>query len=109
MEYTEENYQILKSALKDCQDYLLKLETIPDGGTCNLDSNVIDFTGWKIKDIRRLSSESGVSFSEWEKGSRFINFRGIRGMANLRNYLVESADKHLKMNGVECCIFYQMD
>ena len=114
MKYTPENYDILVSALKDTQKHILSLDPIPDKGTCNMDANVIDFTGWPIAKVRKLQLDSGVYFSDkltsrWWKGSRFINFRGVHGMANRRNFIVESADKHLKMSGAECCIYYQMD
>ena len=85
-----------------------------DWGTCNLDSVVIDFTGWRSTAIEKLSEDTGVrisyKLSSWMwKGCCFISFPAD-GMANNRTRMVEAAYKSLKEFGIEeARMYYQMD
>lgn len=85
-----------------------------DGGTCNLDSVVIDFTGWRSTAIEQLASETGIYIgtklsSRMWKGCCFIHF-AMDGMGNNRTRMVEAAYKSLKESGIEeARMYYQMD
>lgn len=84
-----------------------------DGGTCNLDSIVIDFTGWRQTSIQALAEKTGVTISDklsgwmW-KGSCFVNIP-TNGQGNNNTRMVEAAVKKLKELGLPASTYYQMD
>jgi hypothetical protein len=83
-----------------------------DGGTCNLDTVLIDFTGWKQTDIDKLVYQSGIRIgnrmSGWHKGSRFV-WTSIHGQGNGRSRMVEAAANKLKELDIPASVWYQMD
>ena len=84
-----------------------------DGGTCNLDAVVIDFTGWRQTSIQSLAQKAGVQIGEklsgwmW-KGSCFVNIP-TEGQGSNNTRMVEAAVKKLKELGLPATTYYQMD
>lgn len=84
-----------------------------DGGTCNMDAVVIDFTGWRQTAIHAVAEKSGVHIGEklsgwmW-KGSRFVDIP-TNGQGNNNTRMVEAAVKKLKEMGLPASAYYQMD
>lgn len=101
----------LAKAINETQLELKKI-VVNDGGTCNMDTVIFDFSEWKSKDFNKLLSICNITFGDkmkrWHKGYRFVLFN-TDGMANLRNAQVEFAKKYLCDKGFECSIWYQMD
>jgi hypothetical protein len=83
-----------------------------DGGTCNLDTVIINFTGWKQSDISTLASLSGIQIGDkmngWHKGYRFV-WTSIHGQGNGRSRMVEAAASRLKELEIPASVWYQMD
>lgn len=83
-----------------------------DGGTCNLDSVVIDFSGWNRKSIAKVSELSGVEISEkltsLYKGFCFVSIP-LHGQANTRTRMAEAANRKLRELGIPSSIYYHMD
>lgn len=84
-----------------------------DGGTCNLDSVIIDFTGWRKTAIRALAEKAGVEIGEklsgWAwKGCCFVNIP-TTGQGSNNTRMVEAAVKKLKEMGLPASTYYQMD
>lgn len=109
----EKNIEAIAGALREANEYIQQFRSIEDRGTCNMDSVVIYFTGWRQKDVDVLMEASGVDIgdklsSKYWKNGRFINF-DISGQANRRNKMVEEANKFLKQKGIDSSIYYQMD
>lgn len=104
-----EKYSIaIKEATMTCK----AAETKEDGGTANLDSVVIDFTGWRSTSIKKVEQSAGVHIGEklsglW-KGCCFIDFP-VAGQGNCRTEMVKAAEKKLKEHGIPAMIYYQMD
>lgn len=67
-----------------------------DGGTCNLDSMIVDFKGWREKDVQELSKQTGLyisgPLSGWHKGFRFVDVACV-GQGNNRTRMIEAAKK----------------
>lgn len=84
-----------------------------DGGTCNFDTPVIDFAGWKEKNIMRLQEVSGISIGDkltsrmW-KGCRLI-YTNLDGQGMNRTRMAEAAADHMKAEGLPAMMYYQMD
>ena len=83
-----------------------------DGGTCNLDTLLIDFSGWRQTDVDKVASFSGCSIGDkmsgWHKGCRFV-WTSIHGQGNGRTRMVEAAYNKLKELGIPASVWYQMD
>jgi hypothetical protein len=101
------------NAIKEAVKAADSASVIEDGGTCNLDSVVIDFTGWRQTSIRSLAEKAGVTISDklsgwmW-KGSCFVNIP-TSGQGNNNTRMVEAAVKKLKELGLPASTYYQMD
>lgn len=102
----------IAAALKEAQKAAALASTADDGGTCNLDSVIIDFKGWRQKKIDELIAKSGIgigdALSGWHKGFRFIRFE-VMGQGNNRTRTVKAAKRKLNELGVDASIYYQMD
>lgn len=108
----DKNYiQKLAEAIKETEN-IIKQVKVEDKGSCNLDTVIFDFTGWKSKEINNLALLSGIRISSKLKGYytgyRFLYFN-TNGIANLRTAQVEAAKKHLCDNGFNCSIWYSLD
>ena len=102
----------IATALKEAQKAANEASLPEDGGTCNSDTVIIDFKGWRQKKIDQLMAASGISISDslsgWHKGYRFISF-DISGQGNNRCRMVEAAKRKLKDLGIPASVYYQMD
>jgi uncharacterized protein YqgV (UPF0045/DUF77 family) len=101
------------NAIKEAVKAADSASVIEDGGTCNLDSVVIDFTGWRQTAIRTVAEKAGVEIgdklSSWMwKGSCFVNIP-TNGQGNNNTRMVEAAVKKLKELGLPASTYYQMD
>jgi hypothetical protein len=101
------------NAIKEAAVAAAGASKLEDGGTCNLDSIVIDFTGWRQTAISSVAEKSGVHISDklsswmW-KGSCFVNMP-TNGQGNNNTRMVEAAVKKLKELGIPASTYYQMD
>lgn len=110
---TSDKIQIYADAIKAAQIAANEANQPEDGGTCNMDSVVIDFTGWRDTAIQQVAALSGISIgdklSSWMwKGSCFINFN-VNGQGNNRSRMVEAAHRKLKELEIPASVYYQMD
>jgi hypothetical protein len=48
------------TAIKEAEQSAISADRFEDGGTCNLDTAVIDFKGWRESDVRQVMAVSGV-------------------------------------------------
>lgn len=108
----DNNYiENLAKAINEANIEIKKID-VKDNGSCNMDTVIFDFTGWKAKEFGKLSSLCSVSFGDkmkgWHKGYRFLFFN-TQGIANLRSEQVEFAKKYLCDKGFDCSIWYQLD
>lgn len=84
-----------------------------DGGSCNFDQVMIDFTGWKTTDIEAISGKGSRDISDkyssrfW-KGCCAIDFTQF-GQGSRRTRMAEAAHKVLKAAGLPSHMYYQMD
>ena len=101
------------SGIKEAQIAAINAKGSEDGGTCNMDSVVIDFTGWRSNAIQQVAQLSGVSIGDklsssmW-KGCCFINIY-IEGQGNSSSRMVEAATRRLKELEIPAMTYYQMD
>jgi hypothetical protein len=87
-----------------------------DGGTCNLDSVIINLKGWQQKKVDQINAVwvnnpmVGDKLSGWHKGYRWVNFTTY-GQAERRTRMVEAARKSLKASGLGeiVSVYYAMD
>lgn len=108
-----EKITFLSGAINITSEYLKTLPEVADKGSCNLDTVIVDFTGWRQKDIESLSLITGLNVGDkmtgWSKGYRFVFFK-TSGQAYANTFLVESACKKLKELGVSSAsVWYQLD
>jgi len=101
------------AAIKAAQLAANAVDKSEDGGTCNTDTVVIDFSGWRYNAINKVAQLSGISIgdklSSWMwKGCCFIHFN-TKGQGNNNTRMVEAANKKLKEFGIPSSIYYQMD
>jgi len=89
-----------------------KFSDTEDKGSCNLDTVIVNFSGWRQLDIKRLESMSGFNIGEKMtgiyKGYRFVFFE-VPGQAYRRTIMVEAAKKKLQELDIDCSVWYQMD
>jgi hypothetical protein len=101
------------NAIKEATVAAASVSAKEDGGTCNLDSVVVDFTGWRQTAIRTVAEKAGVEISDkltgwmW-KGSCFVSIP-TNGQGNNNTRMVEAAVKKLKELGLPASTYYQMD
>lgn len=100
-------------AIKQAAKEALTEADAEDGGTCNLDHLVIDFKGWREKDIQEVARLSGIDIGDKYsygiyKGCSSISIP-INGQANRRTRMVEAAKRYLKEQGIEAYVVYMMD
>lgn len=88
-------------------------ENKEDGGTCNLDTVIIDFTGWRKPDIAMLKQKSGIDIGDKMESGIFKGYRFVwtahEGQANLRTRMVVAAYNVLHEAGLPATVWYQMD
>lgn len=100
------------TAIKEAQIAANAVNTGEDGGTCNFDNPVIDFTGWTKKDIEILVSEAGIKIGDKMSGywrnCRKIYF-DLKGQGNNRARMSTAAYKKLKEFGIPALHYQQMD
>lgn len=108
----KEKIESFAQAIKDTQEYIIKIDVENDGGSCNLDTVIIDFTGWKQTDINKLSSLCGVRIGNrmtgCHQGYRFVFFQ-TDGQASRNTFKVEAAKKYLYGLGINAMVWYKMD
>lgn len=101
------------NAIKEATMAAASASALEDGGTCNLDSVVIDFTGWRQTAIHTLAQKAGVTIGDklsgwmW-KGCCFVNIP-TNGQGNNNTRMVEAAVRKLKELGLPASTYYQMD
>ncbi|MCZ4244936.1 hypothetical protein [Pedobacter punctiformis] len=103
----------LANAINETKSFIVNLSSIEDYGSCNLDTVIVDFTGWKQKEIDYLASVCGLRIGEkmngWHKGYRFIFFQ-TNCQASGRTKIVESAAGKLKDLGISSAsVWYKTD
>jgi hypothetical protein len=108
----EELIQKYAAAIQEATIVCKAAEIKEDGGTANLDSVVIDFTGWRSTSIKRIEQLAGIHIGKklsglW-KGCCFIDFP-VTGQGYCRTQMVAAAEKKLKEHGIPAMIYYQMD
>jgi hypothetical protein len=102
------------NAIKEADQAAIRahIDNQEDGGTCNLDTVLIDFTGWKQADIDKLIAQSGIRIGDrmngWHKGSRFV-WTSVHGQGNGRSRMVQAAANKLKELDIPASVWYQMD
>jgi len=84
-----------------------------DGGTCNFDTPILDFKGWKEIEIQKLSQLSGIRIgdkmtSKFWKGCRMIYVQ-MNGQGANRTRMAEAAFKSLQEAALPASMYYQMD
>lgn len=108
----KEEIKNLAKLLKEANQEAQSFKHIEDGGTCNLDSLVINLKGVRKNMIELLESESGFKtskiHSKWWVGYYFV-FLNFSGQGNRNTMMVEKAKKYLAEKGVNCAVYYQMD
>ncbi|NII81703.1 MULTISPECIES: hypothetical protein [unclassified Pedobacter] len=107
------NISDLANVIIETKRFIENLSSIEDSGSCNLDTVIVDFTGWKQKEVDLVASECGLQIGEkmngWHKGYRFIFFK-TNYQASGRTKLVESAALKLKDLGVSSAsVWYKTD
>lgn len=102
----------LASAINEAQSCANKFIDTNDGGSCNLDTVILDFTGWRKQYIDKLISLTGIDIGERMKGIysgyRFVFFQ-TSGQAACRTKMMEAAKERLSELGYECTMWYHMD
>lgn len=104
--------ELMSAALKQAQLSANSYKEIIDSGTCNLDTVIYNFTGWRQSAINDLQNKSGIRIGSkmtgFNAGHRFIFFE-VSGQALQRNMMVEAAKSKLCELGYESAVWYQMD
>jgi hypothetical protein len=99
-------------ALKEANQAALDAKQGDDGGTCNFDTPVLDFTGWRPTQIEVLSRLSGIPVGEkmngYWKNCRFV-WVILEGQANMRSRMAEAAVKKLQAKGLPAHFWQQAD
>jgi len=108
----KEKIEQFANAIKQANEAARAASLPDDGGTCNLDSVVIDFSGWRQTQIDQVQQLSGVQISAklsgmW-KGYCFVQ-TAAHGQANNRTRMVEAAYQKLKELGIPASVYYAMD
>lgn len=81
-----------------------------DGGTCNFDAVCLKLKGWQGAKIKAAAKVAGVGCSEWNLwGSKSWVFPIAAGQADARTDAAEAMRDHLKAQGYEASVYYQMD
>ena len=103
---------IYAEAIKKAAEACKAADTNDDGGTCNLDSVVIDFKGWRETAIEELSRLTGIRIGYKLSGiwnnTRFVSFPA-NGQGNNRTRMVQAAYNSLKNDGLPAFMYYAMD
>jgi len=107
------NINDLANAIIETKNFIENLSSIEDSGSCNLDTVIVDFTGWKQKEVDLVVSACGLQIGEkmngWHKGYRFIFFQTNYQAAGRTNR-VESAAGKLKDLGISSAsVWYKAD
>lgn len=83
-----------------------------DGGTCNFDTPVVNFSGMTQKDVDEVSRISGVrigdKMSGFFKGYRFVSVELV-GQANNRTRMAKAAQETMSAMGIDSMMYYQCD
>lgn len=108
----KEKIALYAEAIKKASQAALESDPVEDGGTCNLDSVTINFTGWRQSHIDELSQLANVQISHklsgFHSGYRFISTPTF-GQANRRTTMVEAANKILRSYNIPSSVYYAMD
>lgn len=105
----------LTAALRTANEIAISESSrVPDNGTCNFDSVVIEarnVRGKKAQVLQAAAAAAGIRVwdGQW-LGQKvwFVNF-DARGQAAARTAGVRAAAESLKQSGIGCHIYYQMD
>lgn len=99
-------------AVNKAQSESNKFKDEKDLGTCNLDTVIIDFSGWRQKSIDRISFNTGIDIGNrmtgLYNGYRFVFFKK-NGFASCRTKMAEIANESLIKDGIKSTVWYQMD
>lgn len=107
------NIDQFAEAIKEAKKAAQEKSNVPDDGTCNMDTVVIDFSGWRQSQVDKLQGMAGVRIGEkmsgiW-RGHRFVWFGSGHGQAARRTAMEEAAHKKLQELGIPSTVWYQMD
>lgn len=109
---TDEVIDFYTKAINEAQKAAANIANVQDGGSANLDTVTIDFTGWRKSSINKLAAKAGIQIGDklsglW-KGSCFVHFE-VTGQGDRRYEEVQAAWKKLQEMGVPASVFYQLD
>jgi hypothetical protein len=100
------------NAIKEADKAAIAAPPVEDRGTCNMDSVMVDFKGWRQKDINQVQALSGIRIGDKMTGIwgayRFVHVN-TKGQADLNTYMAQIAVKKLNELGVKATMWYQMD
>ncbi|MBC9913161.1 hypothetical protein [Chitinophaga varians] len=99
-------------AIKAAEEASLSANKNEDGGTCNIDTVIINFKGWRQANIDQVIKSSGINISSplsgLYKGYRFVNF-SANGQGNNRSRMVIAAKRKLVEMDIPATVYHQMD
>jgi hypothetical protein len=109
----DNKYAKLTAALKKARDAAQLYANTEDGGTCNFDSPAIDYRAMHMSKAKTEEAikAAGLRSFEWNSyGGKRLVICGIgAGQGNRRTRMAEAAYESLKADGMEACMYYQMD
>jgi len=95
-----------------CEAWVNDIRGMEDGGTCNLDSVILNCKGIREPRIKAFNENSkikiGYKHEGFWKAYRYLNFT-TWGQGNLRTEMVQFISEALKTKGYDVSVYYHMD
>jgi hypothetical protein len=112
MKKSKEEIEKLTTAIAEANKKIAYFDCYPDSGSCNLDTVIVDFTGWSKRDIETISNTSGVTIgnkmSGFWSGCRFLFFGG-GSQGSRRTKIAEACAGVIKSFGFSANVWYESD
>lgn len=112
---TNEEIKRLAKLIKEAEAVAQQAKA-EDIGTCNLDTLMIDFEGWRTSHMEFLKEclkEANIQIGDKMKRGFYLNcakvFIRTEGQANCRTKMVEAAMDYLCQNNIPAHVWYQAD
>jgi hypothetical protein len=106
-------YVELTKALKKAKEAAQAYANTEDGGTCNFDSPAIDYRAMHMSKAKAKEAigAAGLRSFDWKSwgGMRLVICGIGAGQGNRNTRMAEAAYESLKADGMEACMYYQMD